>query len=578
MCVLRVVVESPAGTAAPRRPAQETIKRAAAAAAAKGTGTGAEEGPGAQVGDKRKGEWEGPAGDGKRAKSGWDGGVTPSGARNRWDATPAGGRWDGATPSRAPGATPGRNRWDATPADMKGGSKWGATPAQPGGKASRWEEIPAGGMGATPAAYGGATPAMGKTAVGGLGLATPMVGPGMGMTPEMVKLAKVEREMLERNRRLTDEELNQLMPATGYVVVDPPGSYQPIRTPARKLMATPTPMVQGYTIPEAPEGPLAEAAAEKGIGVTPDGIELRPEDQLFFGKLAEEVDEAALSVKEAKERKIMRSLLKIKNGTPQQRKSAMRFLTEKARDLGAGPIFDQVLPLLMQPTLDDQERHLLVKVIDRVLFRLDDLVRPFVHKILVVITPLLIDEDYYARVEGREIIANLAKAAGVASMIAAMRPDIDNPDEYVRNTTARAFSGKSAARVGRLWHRLGTPTAPASRTCLVRPPPTPPLAPPLALSRSGGVGAGHPRPGPLPQGRVQGQEVVAGASHGHQDRAADCHSAGLRGAAPPDAASRGHRARPGRREPKGPHHHGPVAGGPGRGVPALRHRVLRPRH
>lgn len=110
-----------------------------------------------------------------------------------------------------------------------------------------------------------------------------------------------------------------------------------------------------------------------------------------------------------------------------------------------------------------QERHLLVKVIDRVLYKLDDLVRPYVHKvsylldfialfisslslslppfffvqILVVIEPLLIDEDYYARVEGREIISNLAKAAGLATMISTMRPDIDNMDEYVRNTTAR---------------------------------------------------------------------------------------------------------------------------------------------
>lgn len=75
----------------------------------------------------------------------------------------------------------------------------------------------------------------------------------------------------------------------------------------------------------------------------------------------------------------------------------------------------------------------------RILYKLDELVRPYVHKILVVIEPLLIDEDYYARVEGREIIANLAKAAGLAQMIAAMRPDIDNIDEYVRNTTARAF-------------------------------------------------------------------------------------------------------------------------------------------
>ena len=65
----------------------------------------------------------------------------------------------------------------------------------------------------------------------------------------------------------------------------------------------------------------------------------------------------------------------------------------------------------MSPTLEDQERHLLVKVIDRILYKLDDLVRPYVHKILVVIEPLLIDEDYYARVEGREIISNLAKVS-----------------------------------------------------------------------------------------------------------------------------------------------------------------------
>ena len=60
---------------------------------------------------------------------------------------------------------------------------------------------------------------------------------------------------------------------------------------------------------------------------------------------------------------------------------------------------------------------MLVKVIDRILYKLDDLVRPYVHKILVVIEPLLIDEDYYARVEGREIISNLAKAAGLPTMI-----------------------------------------------------------------------------------------------------------------------------------------------------------------
>ena len=80
----------------------------------------------------------------------------------------------------------------------------------------------------------------------------------------------------------------------------------------------------------------------------------------------------------------------------------------------------------MSPALEDQERHLLVKVIDRILYKLDDLVRPYVHRILAVIEPLLIDEDYYARVEGREIISNLSKAAGLATMISTMRPDIDH--------------------------------------------------------------------------------------------------------------------------------------------------------
>jgi splicing factor 3B subunit 1 len=51
-----------------------------------------------------------------------------------------------------------------------------------------------------------------------------------------------------------------------------------------------------------------------------------------------------------------------------------------------------------------------------------------VHKNFVVIEPLLIDEDYCARVEGRGIISNLSKVAGLAHMISTMRPDIDRFD------------------------------------------------------------------------------------------------------------------------------------------------------
>eukprot|EP00954_Amorphochlora_amoebiformis_P029870 1393759-Amorphochlora_amoeboformis.AAC.2 len=58
----------------------------------------------------------------------------------------------------------------------------------------------------------------------------------------------------------------------------------------------------------------------------------------------------------------------------------------------------------------------------------------------MIVEPLLIEEDFFSRVEGREVIASLSKSVGIASMISALRPDLDNIDDYVRNTCARAFS------------------------------------------------------------------------------------------------------------------------------------------
>nr|CAG4640605.1 EOG090X00GC [Eulimnadia texana] len=393
------------------------------------------------------------------------GGVTPS--TRMWDATPG---------HMTPGlddARPKRNRWDETPKTERAGeftpgvvSGWAETPrADQGGdgahetpsaskRRSRWDETPANAtpVGAmtpqTPSLAGAMTPGMmtpgGATPIGAkaMGMATPTPGRLAAMTPEQLQAYRWEREIDERNRPLGDDELDAMFPE-GYKVLPPPAGYVPLRTPARKLTATPTPLVGAATgFYMQAEDKSAKYMEEQPKGNLPF---LKPEDAQYFDKLLVDVDESDLSPDELKERKIMTLLLKIKNGTPPMRKSALRQITDKAREFGAGPLFNQILPLLMSPTLEDQERHLLVKVIDRILYKLDDLVRPYVHKILVVIEPLLIDEDYYARVEGREIISNLAKAAGLATMISTMRPDIDNIDEYVRNTTARAFAVVASA-------------------------------------------------------------------------------------------------------------------------------------
>ncbi|GAA5971893.1 hypothetical protein JCM11641_001559 [Rhodosporidiobolus odoratus] len=346
-----------------------------------------------------------------------------------------GGEWDEAKlkgKEAAPAETPKRkrSRWDETPANVA--SAPGETP-----KRSRWDQTPAGGAAATP--MPGSLQPFGMTPVPINTVSAGTVGEGFLL---------VGGVMDRRVRWLTDEELDEMLPKEGYEIVQPPAGYEPIRTPARKLQETPLGENGGFIMPET--GMSAEAL---GISTElPTDIEgvgdlqfFKKEDAQYFAKILTNEDEAGLTVEELKERKIMRLLLKIKNGTPPMRKTALRQITDKAREFGAGPLFDKILPLLMERTLEDQERHLLVKVIDRVLYKLDDLVRPYVHKILVVIEPLLIDEDYYARVEGREIISNLSKAAGLAHMISTMRPDIDHADEYVRNTTARAFSVVASA-------------------------------------------------------------------------------------------------------------------------------------
>lgn len=381
----------------------------------------------------------------------WDDDIKKTKRRKRWDETPVMGSTTSSSSVEAtPVAITKTSKWDETPVVSSGsGLLIGATPSATAtsGAASRWD--------ATPIASNLATGSTVNSAIAG----------------NLSKAAALEKEMESRNRPWTDSALDAILPSEGYTILRPPPSYIPLRTPGRKLLATPTPLNGMMTpagfqmeipieqrsdasiqeIREAYGVPLASDEASQGDSKAGSNLpHIKQDDMQFFGRLLEDVDEDNLTKEEMKERQIMALLLKIKSGSPPQRKTAMRQITDKARSFGAGPLFNQILPLLMSPSLEEQERHLLVKVIDRVLYKLDDLVRPYVHRILAVIEPLLIDEDYYARVEGREIISNLAKAAGLATMIATMRPDIDSPDEHVRNTTSRAFAVVASA--------LGIPT------------------------------------------------------------------------------------------------------------------------
>ena len=127
----------------------------------------------------------------------------------------------------------------------------------------------------------------GTTPVGqkAMAMATPTPGHMMPMTPEQMQAWQWQREIDERNRMFTDEELDSMLPP-GYKILNPPQGYIPIRTPARKLVATPTPMA-GTPMGFRMQTPDNKAGSNQVVDLQPKGNLpiLKPDDMQYFDKL-----------------------------------------------------------------------------------------------------------------------------------------------------------------------------------------------------------------------------------------------------------------------------------------------------
>lgn len=214
---------------------------------------------------------------GTKRKRRWD---NPEQAEDKENQEVKGGEWSKeALEEAAPKKR--RSRWDATPADV---NAVGETP-----KRSRWDQ--------TPVASTQDAPMM------------PIIMNAPGFMQED-----------KHNRYLTDEELDAILPASGYSIVTPPPGYAPLVRPPK--FATPVTEVGGFQIQEGSDAAAMAAAA----GLAPElpteipGVGslafFKAEDAQYFAKILKEEDETELSVDEMKERKIMRLLLKIKNDPP----------------------------------------------------------------------------------------------------------------------------------------------------------------------------------------------------------------------------------------------------------------------
>ena len=227
--------------------------------------------------------------------------VTPR--RNRWDYS-----GDNSYARGAGGETPTPNRW-VEPTPMRMGET--PTPRRMAGR-SKWDEPPTPGSVA-----GGETPVYGTQKDPGLMTPTPEI------SGHKMQMWRLENELNEKNRELTDEELDRLLPAQGYEVVKAPEGYQPAKS--QRKVAAPTPLAEAsmyYKLPEQKNTKPYDLPATPSHD--PNALPyIKPEDLGYFSALLNEVDEEKLTPEEQRDRKIMVLLLKVKNGTPPMRKSAL---------------------------------------------------------------------------------------------------------------------------------------------------------------------------------------------------------------------------------------------------------------
>lgn len=259
-----------------------------------------------------------------------------------------------------------------------------------------------------------------------------------GSTSKLIEELARERLPVVNGIPLTDEILDKILPLGYSKVRQPPSFKQNDDTIPPDVIESNS--SEYYVIPSNE----SIGVLQSGLPTEMSGIKgldfFKEEDMKHFGKLASLNSKTELSEIEKKEIGAMKLILKVKNGSPIVRKRAMKKLSSSVNNLGPKLLLNQILPVLMEPNLDPQERHLLVRLVGRIIYQLNDLIRPYTHQVLSVISPFLIDEDPTIRLETKEIISSLTKAAGLANIISTLRPDLDHVDEYVRNLTARIFA------------------------------------------------------------------------------------------------------------------------------------------
>lgn len=274
------------------------------------------------------------------------------------------------------------------------------------------------------------------------------------------------------NEPWTPEALDHLLPKVGYTILAAPEGYKRNPPPPPLPSHTETTTQPGFTINIEDDSSMAARKASllrtHTLIVSSNLPPLRPEDLPYFGLLLLESPKNTTTSPEKQEdisllkrKKILKFLLAIKNGQGAQRRTAIKGIVDRSSSLGGpAPIFKELLPILQSNHLREEERYILVKTLDLLLTKFASsssssslsnsnskyeeevkvVVQDWAKAIIAIGEPMLIDSDSWARFQGRQLIANLAKYLTLPPLTHILRPSLDDKDDWVRNVTARVLA------------------------------------------------------------------------------------------------------------------------------------------
>ena len=105
----------------------------------------------------------------------------------------------------------------------------------------------------------------------------------------------------------------------------------------------------------------------------------------------------------------------------------------------------KLISIFTDQSTDQIDQHYLLKAIERILLRFPGKMKMYLQKLLTLIQPFVSDENFLVRLQAREFISSIAKAASLSDVIQALRGQMDSNEALERENIGTIFAILSLA-------------------------------------------------------------------------------------------------------------------------------------